>query len=149
MKKVLIVIVVFLGLAGAGIYKLVGTFSRAGERGDAAVAAFHRDYNAQNIAAIHSGATPAFRTAAPLEKFTQFSGMLHQKLGDWKSGDRTGINLKNYNGKKTMELTYNSTFANGSGTEEFVLDYNGAEPLLISYNVKSTALTETAELEAR
>jgi hypothetical protein len=80
----------------------------------------------------------------PLEKFTPFAGMLHQKLGEWKSGERTSVNVKNDNGHETLEMTYKSTFANGDGTEEFVFDYNGDVPLLTDYHVKSPALPGNA-----
>lgn len=140
MKKLLIIIAVILALAGFGIYKLVGAFGRAGERGDAVVSVFHRDYNAKSVPAMHLAATPVFRESVPLEKFTSFIGMLHDKLGEWKSGDRTGLNMKTENGHETLELTYSATFAKGSGTEEFLFDYNGDEPKLIHYNVKSPLL---------
>jgi hypothetical protein len=144
MKKLLIIVAVVLAVAGFGIYKLVGSMSRAGERGDVVVAAFHRDYNAKGIAAIHAAAAPDFRNTVPLEKFSALTSLLHEKLGEWKSGERTGINLKTDNGQETLELTYSSTFSKASGTEEFVFDYNGDMPLLIGYNVKSPALLDNA-----
>jgi hypothetical protein len=149
MKKFLIIVAVVLALAGFGIYKLVGSFSRAGERGDAAVAVFHREYNAKAIAGLHAAAAPSFRSTVPLEKFTQLGSVLHERLGEWKSGERTGINLKNDNGHESLELTYSATFTKGSGTEEFVFDYNGDTPLLTGYHVKSPALLEEAEAEAQ
>ena len=42
MKKVLLIIVAVLAVAGFGVYKLVGSFGRAGQSGDAAVATLYR-----------------------------------------------------------------------------------------------------------
>jgi hypothetical protein len=142
MKKLLIIVAVVLALAGFGIYKLAGSLGRAGERGDAAVVVFHKDYNANGIQAIYAAAAPAFKTTVPLEKFTSLTSLLQAKLGEWKSGERTGTNLKNDNGHETLEITYSSTFAEAAGTEEFIFDYNGDQPLLIGYNVKSPALLD-------
>ena len=77
-----------------------------------------------------------------MDQFTSLTSMLHEKLGEWKSGDRSGINLHSDNGDTRLELTYTSKFAKAEGTEEFVFDYNGDAPLLIGYNVKSPALIE-------
>jgi hypothetical protein len=149
MKKLLIVVAVVLAVAGIGIYKLAGSLGRAGERGDAAVSTFHRDYNSNGIAAIHTAAAPAFRSGVPMEKFTPFIGMLRERLGEWKSGERTSINLKNDNGHETLEISWNSTFTNGPGTEDFVFDYNGDVPLLTDYHVKSPALTGNVTVEGQ
>lgn len=149
MKKILIILVALLALAGIGVYKLIDSISRGGELGDTAVSEFHRQYNSREIAGIHAAAASDFRKAVPLVKFTPFATMLHQKLGQWKSGSRDRINLNNQNGNKTLELTYNSTFANGTATEDFVFDYNGDKPLLLGYNVKSPALLDLPALEAQ
>lgn len=145
MKKVLIIIVAVLALAGFGIYKLFNSVGKAGEAGDAAVAVFHDHYNAKRVNDIHSAAAPGFRTAVPAGDFSALVEMLHDKLGERKSGERSGINLNTNNGDTTLTLSYDSKFAKASGTEEFVFDYNGDVPLLLGYNVKSPALIELPE----
>ncbi|HWB03837.1 MAG TPA: hypothetical protein VG796_12495 [Verrucomicrobiales bacterium] len=142
MKRILIIVGVVVVLAGIGIYFFFGALMKAASRGDAAVAALHRAYNANDTAAIHASASPAFREAVPLEKFTPFIDNLRQKLGEWKNSERTSVNLKTTNGKKFLELTCSATFAKGEGTEEFAFDYDGDEPLLIRYFVQSPALID-------
>ncbi len=143
MKKVLLIIVAILAVAGFGVYKLVGSFGRAGQRGDTAVAAFHQDYNAKNITAIHRAAAAEFRKATSMEAMTSLADLLHDKLGEWKGSSQAGINMKNLNGNNTLELTYESTFAKAKGTEHFVFDYNGEVPVLLKYHVDSPALMAT------
>ena len=142
MKKVVIIILAVLAVAGFGIYKLVNSLGRAGEAGDAAVSVFHGHYNANRVKEIISGAAPAFRSTVSADDFAGLIRLLHDKLGERKSGERSGINLHTDNGNTTLELTYDSTFEKAAGTEEFVLDYNGEVPLLIGYHVKSPALLE-------
>ena len=142
MKKLLIILAVVGALAAFGIYKLVNSFGEAGEVGDKAMTAFHTEFNAHRIAAIHAGAAPAFRTSVPLADFTTLTDLLHEKLGQWKSGERTGIHMSNNSGNKSLELTCSAKFEKGEGTEEFIYDYNGDQPLLMGYNVKSPALIE-------
>lgn len=140
MKKLLIIVAILVALAGFGIYKLVGTVSKAAERGEAAVAAFHKEYNAKGAATIYKGAAPAFHTAVSEEQFNGLITMLHEKLGEWKSGERAGINVNTNNGHETLTLKYDSVFALGKATEEFVFDYNGDQPLLLGYNVEPPQL---------
>ena len=144
MKKALVVILVVLAAAGFGIFKLYTSVSKAGETGDAAVAVFHGDYNAKQSREIYARSAAAFRSSVTEADFSNLAAMLHEKLGERKSGERSGINLKSHNGHTTLELSYDSKFAKASGTEEFVFDYNGDTPLLLGYNVKSPALLEKA-----
>ncbi len=142
MKKIVIIVLVILALAGFGFYKLANSLGRAGEAGDAAVGTFHGHYNGNQVDLITSGAAPDFRSSVSPEQFSGLVRLLREKLGDWKSGERTGINMRTVNGNETLELTYDATFTKGTGTEEFVFDYNGTAPLLLGYNVKSPALIE-------
>ncbi len=147
MKKLLIILAVIAALAGIGIYKLVSAVTTAGELGDAAVAVFHRQYNANAVADAYAAAAPAFRTGITPEDFQALAARLHDKLGEWKSGERTSIYVSNDNGQKTIELGYDAIFTKGTGTEEYLFDYNGEAPLLLSYRVKSPALDTGAIAE--
>ncbi len=59
MKKIVIIVLVILALAGFGFYKLANSLGRAGEAGDAAVGPFHGHYNGNQVDLITSGAAPA------------------------------------------------------------------------------------------
>ena len=142
MKKVIIIIIAVLALVGFGIYKLAGSIGKAGETADAVVGVFHGHYNANRVDSIVSDSAPDFRKSVSPEQFSGLVGLLHEKLGEWKNGERTGTNLQTKNGNTTLEVTYDATFTKGKGTEEFVFDYNGELPLLLGYNVKSPALIE-------
>lgn len=145
MKKALIILVVVLAVAGFGIYKLVNSLGRAGDAGDAAVSVFHGHYNADQVDRITAEAAPAFRSTISADQFSGIIRLLREKLGDWKSGKQSGVNLNTKNGDTTLEITYDSTFTKAAGTEEFVFDYNGDVPLLLGYHVKSPALLEIPE----
>lgn len=144
MKKLLIILAVIGVLAGFGIYKLVNTVSKASDRGGEAVTYFHNEYNANRASALHAAAAPAFQKEISLETWNELHAMLHEKLGAWKSGDQTGVNVATDNGHETLKISFSSKFEKGEATEEFVFDYNGEKPLLLGYNVKSSALIEKA-----
>lgn len=140
MKKIVIIILAVVAVAGFGIYKLANSLSRAGEAGDAVVSTFHGHYNANRVKEIIAEAAPDFRSTVSPDKFTGLIRMLREKLGERKSGERSGLKMNTDNGNTTLEITYDSTFEKASGTEEFVLDYNGEVPQLLGYHVKSAAL---------
>jgi hypothetical protein len=142
MKKALLIIIIILAAAGFGIYKLANSVGAAGEKADAVIATFHASLKKGDAAAIHKAAAPSFQSSVPLSDFQSMVTMMTGKLGEWKSGERSGINLTTNNGNTQLEIGMDSKFANGDGAEEFVFDYNGDEPKLIGWHVKSPLLIE-------
>lgn len=102
---------------------------------DAAIADFHRQFDAGQSAAIVDAGGPELKNggAAMLDA-------LHAKLGAFKSSQRQGFNDNYNNGVHTFSATYASVYANGPATEDFVYRFEGGKPVLIMYNVKSQAL---------
>jgi len=75
---------------------------------------------------------------------------VRERLGAVKSTERTGFNVNYDTGASQITLAYQTTFANGEGTETFIYD-TGEPPRLMSWHVDSPALFEpgpgSAEIE--
>jgi hypothetical protein len=148
MKKLLIILAIVVAAAGFGIYKLVNTLSKASDLGDAAVADYHAEYNANRAATIRAASAPAFQKEVTAEEWNNLHAMLHGKLGAWVSGHSTGVSVETNNGNDTLHVKYSSKFEKGEASEEFIFDYNGSDPLLLHYEVKSDALKGPAPAAA-
>lgn len=140
MKKGLIILLLIVAVAGLGIWKLVGAFQKGGELGDAAIAHFHEQFNANSFAAMYNEGSKALQQTGPSEDFVNTLKLIRGKLGAYKGGGREGINLNNSNGDNTLTMTCKSVFENGNGTETFLFDNNGDKPVLSGYHVESPAL---------
>ncbi len=115
---------------------------QAGEDTDAAeaeVEAFHDDYDAERFAAVFERSGTQLKDITPRPQFLEFMTAVRQKLGPVKSTTQTGWNVNYNTAGGQVTLTYQTTFADGEGTETFVYD-TATPPRLIGYNVNSPAL---------
>jgi hypothetical protein len=138
-KKTLIVLGILLAIGGAigfGIWKLVGTISKAGELGDAAVERFHIQYNAGQDDVIFREHSTELKKSTTLEKLREENDRVRQALGKFQSGNRTGVLLNSTNGDTTIKVEYLSKYEKGDASERFLFDFNGENPMLREYGVK-------------
>lgn len=105
----------------------------------AAVEAFHRDYDAERFAAVFEKSGAQLKEITPRPQFLAFMTATRDKLGAVKSTMQTGWNVNYNTGGGQVTLTYQTVFANGEGTETFVYD-TASPPRLIGYNVNAPAL---------
>jgi hypothetical protein len=105
----------------------------------AAVEAFHRDYDAERFAAVFEKSGTQLKEITPRAQFLDFMTAVRAKLGAVKSTKQTGWNVNYDTGGGQVTLTYQTVFANGEGTETFVYD-TASPPRLIGYNVNAPAL---------
>lgn len=106
--------------------------------GKAAVDQFHQLYGAGDFAAIDAAAGPEIQ-AAP-GGLTPVLTAVRDKLGNVKSASQTGFNDRVDNGDHRLELSYDTKFDKGSGTEQFVFRMADGKPIPIGYHVNSAAL---------
>ena len=107
---------------------------------DRQVAKFHRLFNAQQYEAIYAAASPGLREHTPKAQFLDFARAVHRKLGPVKAAKSQGWRVNYGTGGTHATLAYRTEFAKGTGTETFVYQSSGSAPLLLSYNINSTAL---------
>jgi len=115
---------------------------QAGQDTDAAeaeVAAFHRDYDAGRFAAVFEKSGAQLKEITPRPQFIEFMTAVRQKLGAVESAQQTGWNVNYATQGSQITLTYETTFANGQGTETFVYD-TAKPPRLLGYTVNSPVL---------
>lgn len=112
--------------------------TRTAEKG---VEQFHSQLDSEQYAAIYEAAGHGLRGATTEEDFVRLLQMIRQKLGriqqsqlqNFQVGWSTGVG-------KTITLEYDTTFAGGAGTEDFVWHLDGNHPVLLGYHVTSNAL---------
>ena len=105
---------------------------------DAQVAGFHADYDAERFEPIFAKASPVLKELTPHDQFLAFIGETRQRLGPVKSSKQTGWNVNYDTGGSQVTLTYETAFANGTGTETFVYD-TGDPPRLMGYHITAPA----------
>jgi hypothetical protein len=104
-----------------------------------AVVQFHHQLDAGQFEAIYDASAPEMKTSTPKASFVRFMDAVHRKLGAVKEAKQQGWGVNYTNGVGTVTLSYQTQFASGSGTEQFVYR-TGAAPSLVGYHINSTDL---------
>ncbi len=104
-----------------------------------AVTHFHQLLDAGQYESIYDASTPEMKASAPKPSFVRFLDAVHRKLGAVKQAKQVGWGVNYNTGGGTVTLNYETQFANGSGTEQFVYR-TGSAPALLGYHINSTDL---------
>ena len=105
----------------------------------AAVVRFHQLLDSGQFDAIYDSTGPELKGITPKPQFVQLLDSIHRKLGAVKQSKQVGWNVNYNTSGGTVSLTYETQFASGSGTEQFVYR-SGKPPLLIGYHIESSDL---------
>jgi hypothetical protein len=89
---------------------------------------------------IYWRATPEFRQSATEEQFLRVMTAVDRKLGRWTSAGEPGWNVSRGAAGQVVNLTYQSQFAKGAGSEQFKWRIENGEPVLLDYHVSSPLL---------
>ena len=89
---------------------------------------------------IYWRAAPEFRQSATEEQFLRVMTALNRKLGPWTSAGEPGWNVTRGTAGQVVNLTYQSQFAKGAGSEQFMWRIEDGEPVLLGYHVSSPLL---------
>ena len=102
-----------------------------------AVVQFHQRLDAGQFDAVYDEAGPELKAITPKPQFVQLLTQIHGGLGTVKATKQVGWNVNYNNGSGTVTLTYETQFASGNGTEQFI--YRTGKPLLLAgYHIQST-----------
>ena len=131
MKRFGIAIAASLALGGCSM----GADMKAG--GDA-VAAFHKQLDAGQFAAIEAASGPEMKSSPG--QFLKLLDAVHRKLGASGASQQVGFNDAVNTGGHFLTLNYRTTFAKGAAAETFVYRIDGGKAVLAGYNINSDAL---------
>lgn len=127
-------------IAGAATALLAGCSAGKDEAAaEQAVVQFHRQLDAGQFEAIYDASGPDMKASTPKASFIRFLDAVHRKLGAVKGTKAQGWGVNYTNGVGSVTLNYQTQFASGSGTEEFVYR-TGTTPTLVGYHINSTDL---------
>ena len=104
-----------------------------------AVVQFHHQLDAGQFDAIYDGAGAELKAVTPKPQLNALLDAIHRKLGAVKTSKQVGFNVNYNTGGGAVSLTYQTQFASGSSTEEFVYR-TGQPPALIGYHIQSNDL---------
>ena len=104
-----------------------------------AVARFHQRLDAGQYDAIYDNSGAELKAITPKPQFVALLAAIHGKLGAVQASKQVGWNVNYNNGVGTVALTYQTQFASGSGTEQFVYR-TGEPPSLVGYHIESSDL---------
>jgi hypothetical protein len=108
-----------------------------------ATEAFHDGYNKQDYGAMFSLAGPAVRKSSSLKEFAAYEKGVYAKLGPLKSAQIVNYNLLYLFSGPQVRMDYQCSYANGSGTESFEIDFQGDRAVIDSYRLDSPQLPQS------
>jgi hypothetical protein len=114
--------------------------SKSKEIAERAVNVFHLQLDSERYSETYAQADEDFRKASSQEEFEKLSRAIHQKLGKVQSANQVGYIVNASSSGTYVTLTYDSTFANGKATEQFVWRLKGDQAALYKYSINSADL---------
>jgi hypothetical protein len=107
---------------------------------EAEVPSFHASLDAGDFGPLYEAAAEELKKAAAKQEFVDLLNAIHRKLGQVTKSERQKWNI-NYNTSGSfVTLVYDTTFANGNGTEQFIYKLNNGRARLVGYRINSNAL---------
>lgn len=111
---------------------------------ETAVARFHDQLDAEKYDEIWDEADDAFKKVTAKADFSALLAAMHRKLGRVVTARQTGFFTQDRAGTDIagsfISFTYETEFAEGSGTEKFNWRVDGQRVRLVGYNINSNAL---------
>lgn len=102
-----------------------------------AVPQFHMALIGSDFAGIYARAADELKQAHAQPDFVRYLQSVRQSMGEVRGAERTSTKVDG----RRVTLTYNTAYANGPATEEFIIRADeGQEPVLASYRLLSPAL---------
>ncbi len=107
---------------------------------ETAVDRFHQLFNEASYSVIYNEADPAFHRSTAVPDFKRLMQAVERDLGAFRQARRTGFRSDAGADGQLVTLTYESEFAEGRATEEFVFVTRDGEARLVSYDISSPLL---------
>jgi hypothetical protein len=106
-----------------------------------AVEEFHSQLNSERYSLLYAHADAKFHSATTESDFTQLLQTVRQKLGTVQSSSRRSTGVAWFAGQgATVTLVYDTSFASGVGTEQFVWHVKDDRATLYGYHISSNNL---------
>ena len=105
------------------------------------VGQFHSQLDSEQYHEIYAAADDSFHKATTETDFIALLQAIHRKLGKTQKSEQRTFQVGWYTGTgKTVTLGYDTNFAGGAASEQFVWGLRGDQPVLLGYHVTSNAL---------
>jgi len=104
------------------------------------VAEFRSLMAQRSYAEIYSAAGPELRQVATQEQFERLMATIDTRLGAWQSAEEPTWYVTRGTAGHFVRLTYQSQFARGGASEQFVWRIERGGPVLLGYHVNSPLL---------
>lgn len=123
-------------------YILTGCASmgKSKETAERAVDVFHSKLDSENYSEIYAQADEGFKKASSQAELEKFLRAVHQKLGKVQTANQTSWLMNTSSDGAFLTLTYNTTFVDGTATEQFVWHVTDDRAALFNYNINSVDL---------
>ena len=102
---------------------------------------FHSQLDTEQYAVIYASADEKFHQVTSESEFTKILQAIHRKLGAVQKSNLANMNISWHTGQgEIVTLVYDTTFAQGTGTEQFVWHVKDNNASLYGYHINSTDL---------
>ncbi len=133
MRFLTLILAALIGLSGCSISQDKAT-------AEAGVARFRQQLDAGRYQEIYRTSGPEFRGTGTEEAGARFLQTVHDRLGAVSNARQTGWRVNFNSGGSVAVLNYQTEFARGRGTEEFVFRLAEGQSTLIGYHINSDEL---------
>ena len=116
------------------------SFGEASGAADQAVEKFHAQFEAEDYAAMYTGADPQFRGATAAKDWTDLMAAVRRKLGHFRSASRGNVNVTQSTGGTFVAQSFDTTYDEGHATEQFRWRVADGHAFLLGYNISSPIL---------
>ena len=105
------------------------------------VGMFHAQLDTEQYSAIYAATDQKFKAASTEADFDKLLKAVHNKLGTVQSSNLRNTGVAWYAGQgATVTLVYDTTFSQGSGTEQFLWHIKDNQATLYGYHINSNDL---------
>jgi hypothetical protein len=102
---------------------------------------FHSQLDSEQYAAVYASGDEKIHQAISESDFTKILQAVHRKLGNVQQSGLRNMNVGWHSGQgETVSLVYNTTFAQGTGTEQFVWHVKDNTASLYGYHINTSDL---------
>jgi hypothetical protein len=128
------VLVILTVLSSCGSGKNVGIATKGVEE-------FHTQLNSEEYQSIYAVADENLQKTTTEGDFVALLQAVHKKLGNVQKSQRSNYQIGISTGQGTVvTLVYQTNFEQGSGTERFLWHMRDNQPMLLGYQINSSAL---------
>jgi hypothetical protein len=110
------------------------------KQAEAAVQQFHDLLDDGKSTAIYESAGDDLKRVSSEQQFVPLLDAVHRKLGQTKTATRSGWNVNYSTSGNFITLNYQTVYAEGDASEQFVYRMVGDKPILVGYHINSNAL---------